>query len=198
MLAQHKLWEDLILLSLLANVEWTLHEEEMGNVSVLSCASQQICCWRWAVLVASRTFGTEGLVRWCWLSLLLHLAVKKHSIKEQYMDYCPSMCLLQYQRMLFSVCSWEWMLLYISQCRKSWSCAPESGAKAVVNLTKPEYLLLSWTSADLRDWFHWLSPQAIPSQTHQQPVSAKLPQGRWMLHKYVILHPHCLVWEDGS
>lgn len=84
MLGLHKLREDMILLSHLADVEWTLHEEEVGIGTVPSHALQQIHCWSPAASVASRTFGTgEGLVRWCWLSLLSHLAVKKHSIKEQ-------------------------------------------------------------------------------------------------------------------
>lgn len=74
----------MILLLHLADVEWTLREEEVGNATAFSRASHQIHCWSRAVSVASRMFGTgEGLVRWCWLSLLSHLAVKKHSIKEQ-------------------------------------------------------------------------------------------------------------------
>jgi len=83
----------MILLSRLANVELSLREEEVGNVTAHSYALQQVHFWRQAVLVPSRTFGTgEGLVRCCWLSLLSRLAVKKtlHKGAVKYMDYCPS------------------------------------------------------------------------------------------------------------
>lgn len=61
MLGLQKLREDLILLSHVADVEWALRVEEVGNVTALSRASWQIHCWRWAVSLARRTFGTgEG------------------------------------------------------------------------------------------------------------------------------------------
>lgn len=72
----------------------------------------------------------------------------------------------------------------------------QSGAEALMSLTKLEYLLYS--SLVNLPISLTLSPQASPSQTHQQPVSRKLPQGRHMLPRYVILHSHCLVWEDGD
>lgn len=59
-----------------------MNEEEVGDVTALSHALSQICK-RWGSVGTSRTFVAEGQVRWCWLSLLLHLAVKTDSIKEQ-------------------------------------------------------------------------------------------------------------------
>lgn len=130
------------------------------------------CVWkRWAMWLLSavprgRSTAGDGQCRWlagrlaqekgsqmllAFLTLASGCQKTLHKGAVKYMEYCPRMWLLQYQRMLVSVCSWEWTWLYISQCRKSWSPAPGSGAKTMMNLTKPGYLLLSWTLVDLND-----------------------------------------------
>lgn len=71
-----------------------------------------------AVALASRMFGTgKELLKWCWLSLISHPAVKKYSV--EYTDYCPSVWLLHYQRMLFSACLWEQMCCTYQSVGKS-------------------------------------------------------------------------------
>lgn len=176
------LGEQVVLLSCHAGLEWSLCGED---VAALSCASQQIHCRGQAVSMASKDFWHRKRIGQMVLALL-YLAFGCQKILTRIHGLLPNVWLMHYQGMLFSACLWEQTWLYTSQHRKIWSPAPESVAEASMSLTKPEYLL-SWSLADLPISLT-LSPQASPSQAHQQPFSRKLPQGRHMLPKYVNLH----------